>query len=211
MNNDLDNALASLPLVAILRGVTPEAVLPVADVLLDEGFRLIEVPLNSPQPWSSLERLAGHCPPGVLAGAGTVLTADDARRLAATGCRLMVTPNTDTAVIAAARAEGLATLIGCMTPSEALAAAAAGADALKLFPAASLGPAYLRDLGAVLPPALPVLAVGGIDTGNLADFHAAGARGFGLGSNLFKPGRPPQEVRARARDLVAAWRALSPL
>lgn len=210
MHAALDHALAELPLVAILRGVTPQAVLPVADALLAEGFRLIEVPLNSPEPWASLERLAAHCPEGVLAGAGTVLTADDARRLAATGCRLLVTPNTDAEVIAAARAEGLATLIGCMTPTEALAATASGADALKLFPAASLGPGYLRDLRAVLPPALPVLAVGGIDAGNLRDFHAAGARGFGLGSNLYKPGRPPDEVRARARDLVAAWRALPP-
>lgn len=204
----LQQALAECPLVAILRGIQPDEVLDVADVLIASGLRLIEVPLNSPRPWESIARLKAHCPGEVLVGAGTVLSSADARRLAGLDAALLVTPNCDPEVIRVGREAGMASLIGCMTPTEALAAQGAGACALKLFPAAHLGVGYFNDLRAVLSPELPVLAVGGIDIPNMAAWHAAGIDGFGLGGNLYAPGCPVQEVERRAAALVAEWRRL---
>ena len=204
----LDEALETLPLVAILRGITPEEVENVCDALVDAGFRLIEIPLNSPRPWESIERAVAHCPDSVLIGAGTVLDVADAEHLARLGAPLMVTPNSDPEVVRAGAGQGLAPLIGCMTPSEALAAARAGARALKLFPAARLGTGYFKDISAILPPDLPVLAVGGVERGNMAEWHGVGVRGFGFGSNLYKPGRSADDVAAIATELVAEWRRL---
>ncbi|ATJ81962.1 2-dehydro-3-deoxy-6-phosphogalactonate aldolase [Halomonas beimenensis] len=201
----LDEILATRPLVAILRGITPDEVAPVVDALVAAGFRLIEIPLNSPEPWTSIERAAARCPAGVLVGAGTVLEPADAARLAERRTPLLVTPNTDPEVIAAGRAHDLVPLIGCMTPSEALAAARAGARGLKLFPAARLGTGYFRDIRAILPPRIPVLAVGGIERANMAEWHAAGIDGFGFGGNLYRPGRSADEVGRVARQLVAEW------
>lgn len=204
----LDAILATRPLVAILRGITPDEVEPVVDALVAAGFRLIEIPLNSPEPWTGIERAAARCPANVLVGAGTVLEPADAARLAERRAPLLVTPNTDPAVISAGLAHGLAPLIGCMTPSEALAAARAGARGLKLFPAARLGPGYLRDIRAILPHRVPVLAVGGIERADMAEWHAAGIDGFGFGGNLYRPGRSADEVGRLARDLVAEWERL---
>lgn len=204
----LDESLETLPLVAILRGITPEEVEDVCDALVGAGFRMIEIPLNSPRPWESIERAVEHCPASVLIGAGTVLEAADAARLERLGAPLMVTPNTDPEVVRAGVDHGLAPLIGCMTPSEALAAARNGARALKLFPAARLGTGYFKDISAILPEALPVLAVGGIERSNMAEWHAVGIRGFGFGSNLYKPGRDAAEIAEIAADLVAEWRRL---
>lgn len=206
--NVLENALDELPLVAILRGITPDEIEPVADALITAGFRMIEIPLNSPSPWQSIERLRRHCPAGVLVGAGTVLDGNEVSRLACAGGELLITPNTDPQIIAAGLGAGLAPVIGCMTPTEALMAARAGALALKLFPAARLGSGYFSDLRAVLPKDLPVLAVGGINGSNMAEWHAAGIGGFGFGGNLYCPGRPPAEVGRIAADLVAEWRRL---
>lgn len=203
-----EQAMAACPLVAILRGVHPDEVLEVADTLMECGIHMIEVPLNSPAPWESLARLKAHCPPEVLVGAGTVLSTEEVRRLAGLEAALLVTPNTDPAVIREGRAAGLAPLIGCLSPTEALAAARAGASALKLFPATRLGVDYFRDLRAVLPPTLPVLAVGGIDIDDLAAWYAAGIDGVGLGGSLYAPGRPIREIEARALALVAEWRRL---
>jgi len=202
-------AFAAMPLVAILRGITPDEVLPVAGALVAAGFTLLEVPLNSPDAFDSIARLHAHCPPRVVVGAGTVLTPEDVGRLAALGAGLVVTPNTDPAVIDAAVRSDLVALVGCMTPTEALLATRHGARALKIFPATALGPAYLKDIRAVLPVHTRLVPVGGIDVEAMTAFHAAGASGFGLGSVLYKPGRSAADVGAVARDLVAAWRRLS--
>lgn len=204
----LQQALAACPLVAILRGIRPDEVLDIADVLIASGLRLIEVPLNSPNPWESIVRLRAHCPDEVLVGAGTVLSSADARRLAGLDAPLLVTPNCDLEVIRAGHEAGMASMIGCMTPTEALAAQRAGACALKLFPAAHLGVGYFNDLRAVLAPDLPVLAVGGIDIPDMATWHGAGIDGFGLGGSLYVPGRSSQEVERRAAALVAEWHRL---
>lgn len=207
-NDVFARAFAEMPLVAVLRGIEPEAVPAVADALVDAGFRLLEVPLNSPRPFDSIARLVECCPEGVVVGAGTVLLPRAAERLAATGAKLMVTPNTDPATIEAGVAAGLVPMIGCMTPSEALTALRHGARVLKMFPAARLGPAYLKDVRAVLPKGTPVVTVGGIGLDNMESFHAAGADGFGFGTNLYAPGRTAAEVGAIARDLVAERRRL---
>ncbi|MCB1872274.1 MAG: 2-dehydro-3-deoxy-6-phosphogalactonate aldolase [Chromatiaceae bacterium] len=202
-----DRAFEQMPLVAILRGVKPDEVLPLADLLIEAGFTLIEIPLNSPDPFTSIRRLVEHCPAEVLVGAGTVLLAEDARRLGDLGARLLVTPNTDCAVIRAGCEAGLVPIIGCLTPSEAFTALACGAAALKLFPAGRLAPGYAGDIKTVLPTGTRLLGVGGIGTGQIAAYRAGGYDGFGIGSSLYRPGRPADEVGALARELVAQWRS----
>ncbi|WP_106418366.1 2-dehydro-3-deoxy-6-phosphogalactonate aldolase [Salinicola tamaricis] len=204
----LETALRERPLVAILRGITPEEVDGVFDALVAADFKLIEIPLNSPRAWESIAAISKRCPADVVIGAGTVLDPADAEHLAGLDAPLLITPNSDPEVIRAGVAHGLAPMIGCMTPTEALAAAKAGATALKLFPAARLGTAYFKDIRAILPKGLPVLAVGGIEQSNMAEWHAHGVAGFGFGSNLYKPGRHAAEVGEIARALVAEWQRL---
>lgn len=203
-------AFAAVPLVAILRGITPPEVPAVAAALVEAGITLIEVPLNSPDPFDSLRALVKACPATVSVGAGTVLEADAVARIQEAGGQFIVTPNTDPEVIGAAATAGLASLIGCLTPTECLAAARAGATMLKIFPASRLGPGYIKDLRAVLPKDLPVLGVGGIGAAAFAEYRTAGCSGFGIGSDIWKPGRPATEVGAAARRLVEAWRRLGP-
>lgn len=191
--------------VAILRGVTPAEVLDVAAVLHEAGVRVIEVPLNSPQPFDSIGRLAAAWGGRVLVGAGTVLTPADVDRVADAGGRLVLAPNFDAAVVRQTRARGLLSVPGVATPSEGFAALAAGADALKLFPAEMLGPPVLKAWRAVFPPGTPMLPVGGVGVANLAAFKAAGAAGAGIGSSLYAPGVTLDELGRRARALVAAW------
>ena len=200
----LSAAMARCPLVAILRGVQPHEIVAIADVLVEEGFALIEVPLNSPDPLASIAAIAGRYPAPVLVGAGTVLSVDQVAQVAATGARLIVSPNTDVAVIAASAAAGLISLPGYATPSEAFAALAAGATGLKLFPAEAANPAVLKAQRAVLPGDAPVLVVGGITPDKIASWMAAGANGFGLGSALYRPGDTVADVRKRARAFVTA-------
>jgi len=202
-----DTLLSELPIVAILRGVTPARVAGVAEALYGAGIRAIEVPLNSPEPFKSIEILAGQFGDRCLTGAGTVLTVEDAGRVAEAGGRLMVTPNTDPAVIAQGVKRGLTVMPGFFTPSEGFAAIAAGARILKLFPASTGGIAHLQAMLAVLPKDVPVYAVGGVGAGNMAEWKKAGARGFGLGSDLFKPDFSDAEIAARAAKCVAAFRA----
>jgi 2-dehydro-3-deoxyphosphogalactonate aldolase len=202
-------ALARLPLVAILRGLRPEEAAAHGAALELAGFALIEVPLNSPDPFTSIATLRRSCAPATLVGAGTVTRIDEVERLAATGADLAVMPHADTTVIRAAKAAGLLCVPGVATPTEAFAALHAGADALKLFPAELVTPAVMKAMRAVLPPALPLLPVGGITPEVLAGWRAAGASGFGLGSALYAPGRSADDVGQRAAQFVRAWRDCS--
>ncbi|EKV28587.1 2-dehydro-3-deoxyphosphogalactonate aldolase [Caenispirillum salinarum AK4] len=208
MTDAFDTAFDGMPLVAVLRHITTDEIIPVADALVDAGFRFLEVPLNSPDAFTSIGKLAKHCPPHVLTGAGTVLEPSQVRRLADTGAKLMVTPNTDADVIDAAVSAGLYPLIGCLTPTEALQAVRRGARGLKIFPASRMGPDYLKDIRAVLPQGTRLLPVGGIGLETMEAFHRTGADGFGYGTNLYKPGRPAADVGETARALVTEFRRL---
>jgi 2-dehydro-3-deoxyphosphogalactonate aldolase len=192
-------------IIAILRGVQPEVVLEIAAALLDGGIRIIEVPMNSPQPLLSIERLAARFGEQALIGAGTVLSAAQVRDVAAAGGRLIVSPNMERAVVEQALQQGLESLPGVMTATEAFAALAAGARQLKLFPASSLGVAHLRALRDVLPGDVRVWAVGGAGSANLRDWVRAGAAGIGVGAALFTPGTSIATLTERARELVNAW------
>jgi len=202
----VDALLSELPLVAILRGVTPARIEGVATALFDAGIRAIEVPLNSPDPFASIEKLARLFGDRCLTGAGTVLDVANVDRVADAGGKLLVTPNTNPAVIAHGVARGMTVMPGFYTPSEGFAANAAGAKYLKLFPASSGGIDHLKAMLAVLPKGLPVYAVGGVGAGNMSEWKKAGAAGFGLGSDLFKPDFTDEEIAARAAKCVAAWR-----
>jgi 2-dehydro-3-deoxyphosphogalactonate aldolase len=202
----LKSALARCPLVAILRGVRPDEVEAVGDAIIEAGFAMIEVPLNSPDPLDSIARLARRYGPDVLVGAGTVLTTDDVAGVAQAGGRLIISPNVNGDVIRASVAAGMISLPGFYTPTEAFAALDAGATGLKLFPAEGASPAYLKAQRAVLPKDLPMLAVGGVTPDNLAQWMAAGAQGAGLGSALYQAGLSAAEVGARAQAFMAAVR-----
>jgi len=202
-------AFAACPLVAILRGLTPAEAPAIGDALADAGFTLIEVPLNSPDPFASIRLMADRLAGRAFVGAGTVLTVEQVGQVADAGGTLVVSPNTNPDVIRATVAAGLISMPGYFTPSEGFAALAAGATALKLFPADGTTPAMLKAQRAVLPRDLPVLAVGGITPDNMAEWKAAGANGYGLGSNLYKPGKPAAEVAQAAGRYVQAWKALA--
>ena len=201
--------LAELPLIAILRGITPDEALPVGMALAEAGFRIIEVPLNSPQPLHSIERLARELGARCLIGAGTVMSTVQVQDVAQAGGRLIVMPHGDEQVIRAAKAHGLWCAPGIATPTEGFAALAAGADALKLFPAELLTPLVVKALRAVFAPQVLFLPVGGITPQNLAAYRSAGASGFGLGSALYKPGMAPQQVARQAQAFVNAWAAMT--
>jgi 2-dehydro-3-deoxyphosphogalactonate aldolase len=198
----------ALPLIAILRGITPDAVVEHVEALIAEGFDAIEIPLNSPDWQRSIPLAVETAGARALVGAGTVLSPEAAAQVADLGGHLMVTPNTDPATIRTARERNLYTAIGFMTPTEAFAALAAGAQSLKLFPSSNLGPAYIKSIRAVLPPDVPLLAVGGVTPENLGQFLDAGCIGAGLGSDLYKPGQPVARTRERAAAFVAAYRAV---
>ena len=201
--------LSPLPLVAILRGLQPDEAVATGCAIVDAGFRVLEVPLNSPQPFDSIALLADALGDGVLVGAGTVMSPADVEAVAAAGGRLIVMPHADVAVIRAAKAAGLLCVPGVATPTEAFAALAAGADGLKLFPAEQAAPAVLKAWRAVLPREVPVLPVGGISPDTMAPWIAAGAAGFGIGSALFAPARPLDDIASRARAFAQAWHNLS--
>lgn len=200
----LDTAFSACPLVAILRGLTPDEALPVGDALVEAGFTLLEVPLNSPRPLDSIQALASHLKGRALVGAGTVLSTTAAEEVVAAGGRLIVMPHADTAVIARAKELGAACVPGIATPTEAFAALAAGADALKIFPAEMVAPKVVKAMLAVLPKGVRLLPVGGITPETMGPYLAAGAAGFGLGSALYAPATPAPTVGARARAFRAA-------
>ncbi|WAJ27642.1 2-dehydro-3-deoxy-6-phosphogalactonate aldolase [Antarcticirhabdus aurantiaca] len=195
-------------LVAILRGLTFDEVEPVVGGLIEAGFEAIEIPLNSPDPFRSIERAVRLAPDGVLIGAGTVLQPAQVDRLAEVGGRLLVSPNIDPAVMERASAHGMVTMPGVMTPTEAFTALACGASALKFFPASLLGPAGIKAVRAVLPKDAVVGAVGGVGPAEFASYAAVGVSVFGLGSNLYAPGMDAEEVNRRGSEAVAAYRAL---
>jgi 2-dehydro-3-deoxyphosphogalactonate aldolase len=198
-------AFAALPLVAICRGIQPHEAEGIGAALYAAGFRLIEVPMNSPQPLASIAILARSLPSDAVLGAGTVLSTAAVQDVRNAGGSLIVMPHADTSVIGAAKAAGMACVPGAATPTEAFAAVHAGADALKLFPAELVTPSVMRAMRAVLPPGLPLLPVGGITPESMATWRAAGASGFGLGSALYQPGLAAAAVGERARAFVAAW------
>lgn len=199
--------LQRMPLVAILRGLTPDDAVPIAAALRDAGICCLETPLNSPRPFDSIAAMRSAFGEELFVGAGTVLTEEDVSNAAQAGAQFIVSPNTDARIIAATKARGLHSAPGFFTPTEALAAAQAGADALKLFPAESGGPPHLKAMKAVLPPELPVLAVGGVSAATMRDWIAAGAAGFGIGGALYRPGDSPAAVGRKAAELVSAFKA----
>lgn len=200
-----DDAFAALPLVAILRGIRPDEAADIGSALVDAGFRIIEVPLNSPEPLRSIEVLAGSLGQDAVIGAGTVMSERAVQEVADAGGRLIVMPHGDPTVIRAAKAADLTCMPGVATPTEGFAALAAGADALKLFPAEAMPPKVVKAWSAVVPPETALLPVGGIKPETMADYVTAGARGFGLGAALYRPGDNAARVAANARRFVDVW------
>jgi 2-dehydro-3-deoxyphosphogalactonate aldolase len=201
-----DSTAEGAALVAILRGVVPERILKIGDVLYAAGFRMIEVPLNSPDPFASIAALAACNRPDWIVGAGTVLTCADVRQTHAAGGRLVVAPNSDPEVIRCALQLGMRVMPGFATATEAFQATQAGARDLKLFPACTYGPRHVQALRAVLPTSVRVFPVGGVGVADIPAWLAAGAAGFGLGSELFRPEYELEEIAQRAADLVRAVR-----
>ncbi len=195
------------PLIAILRGLKPEETEGVVGALIETGFRAIEIPLNSPDPFRSIEIAAKMAPADCLIGAGTVLSTEDVDALDAAGGKLMVSPNADADVITAARVKGMVTMPGVLTPTEALVAAKAGATGLKFFPASIIGTAGINAIRTILPKDLVIAAVGGVSDKNFADYTNAGILAFGLGTSLYKPGMTAAEVRERAIVTLSAYDA----
>ena len=199
---ELVDCLRQCPIIAILRGVPTEQSAAVCEALITAGVKAIEVPLNSPTPFASLEAMVRQARGRALLGCGTVLTAAQVDMVHKSGGRMVVSPNTNPEVIRRTKQLGMLSIPGFFTATEALQALDAGADALKLFPAGPAGPAYLKDLRAVLDPRLLILPVGGVDLSNIAAFKAAGAGGFGIGGALYKPGDTAEMVLAKASEFV---------
>ena len=206
--NSLSDYLSPLPLVAILRGITPQEAIPVSEILYDLGFRIIEVPLNSPQPFDSIAAIATRFDGSALIGAGTVLTIDDVARVRDAGGNLIVMPHSDADIIRAAKRCGMICTPGIATPTEGFAALAAGADGLKLFPAEMLKPKVVKALRAIFAKDTIMIPVGGIAPDSMADFWNAGATGFGLGSALYRPGMTPNDVREMAAKFIRVFASL---
>lgn len=197
-------AIAAMPIVAILRGVTPDEVVPVAQAIFDAGVRVIEVPLNSPEPLTSIGRLATHFGDRAIVGAGTVLTTDDVARCKAAGAQIIVSPNMNPDVIRATVSAGMISAPGCLTPTEAFTALEAGAHAVKLFPGELISAAAVKAMRAVLPKEAIVLVVGGISADAMQNYHDAGANGFGIGGGIYRAGTSAAQAGANAAKFVAA-------
>ena len=192
------SAIEKHPLIAILRGIKPTEVVDVAEILIEKDFKIIEIPLNSPDPIRSIELLTHYFENHAIIGAGTVVDETSIRSIAEAGAKLVVMPNGNGIVVKAAKDRGLIAIPGIATPSEAFAMIEAGADALKLFPAEGIPPSVLKAMKAVLPSTVPILPVGGITPEKINDYLKAGAIGFGLGSALYKPGMTLRDIRKNA-------------
>lgn len=203
------SALDRCPLVAVLRWISPDEVEDVTEILIEAGFRLIEVPLNSPDPLTSIERLAKRFGTDALIGAGTVMSPSDVTRVRDAGGRLIVTPHGDVTVVSAAHAQQMACFPGVATPTEGFAALQAGADGLKVFPAEAISPAVLKAWRAVFATDIPLLPTGGITPESMPAWREAGASGFGIGGNLYRPGRSLDDIRASATAFAEAWHTLA--
>ena len=204
--NEFNIAFDQLPLVAILRGLTPPEAPAIGQALHSAGFRLLEVPLNSPDPLQSISLLRAQCPDAVV-GAGTVLTPEQVRQVHAAGGQMVISPNFNLAVVQETLRLGMVSLPGILTPTEAFAALAAGAHGLTIFPAELASPAVVKALLAVLPAGTRILPVGGISASNMAPWLSAGASGFGIGSSLYKPGKPAFEVERDVSIFIASYAA----
>lgn len=202
------NSYMTMPLIAILRGITNDEVVDVTAALIEEGFTMIEVPLNSPNAIESIRRIVEIYGDKALIGAGTVLTVEQVDAVAAVGGKLIVSPNMNPAVIKRTKELGMVSTPGVATPTELFAAIEAGADAAKAFPADAIPPSTVKAWASVAPKGYPIMAVGGIHAGNMADYFAAGAVGFGIGSNLYKPGKTVAEVRTVAKEMIQTISAL---
>lgn len=202
-----DAAFSACPLVAILRGIHPDEVIPVAEALFTQGFRLIEVPLNSPQPFESIARLVPAFRDRAVIGAGTVTTSDEVAELARLKAQMVISPHADPTVIGATISAGLVSLPGVLSATEAFSALRAGAHALKLFPMEIIGASGVKALGAVLPKGTRLIGVGGISVATIPPLKAAGCAGFGIGSTLYKPGDTADVVGRSAAAMIAAWQA----
>ncbi|MGL1922404.1 MAG: 2-dehydro-3-deoxy-6-phosphogalactonate aldolase [Hyphomicrobiales bacterium] len=201
------DAVAKMPLVAIIRGVKPTEVLDIATALKSAGFIFIEVPLNSPDPYQSIQLMADNLGEECIIGAGTVTSVEQAENVHQAGGRLIVSPNTNTKVIQRTKQLGMISIPGFYTPSEAFTAIEAGADGLKMFPSDTLGTKGLKAIKVVLPPEIPLFAVGGVNAGNIAEYLNVGATGFGLGSGIYKPAMAADQVYKNAKAYVAAYKA----
>jgi 2-dehydro-3-deoxyphosphogalactonate aldolase len=197
----------TMPLIAILRGVRPEETEDIVEAVVESGIRIVEIPLNSPEPFASIEKAARKFSQQAMIGAGTVLTPDDVARAAEAGAEIVVSPNCDAAVVRKSKALNLASVPGVLTPSEAFAAVAEGADVLKFFPGELLGLPVLRAYAAVLPKHIPMLLVGGVTVESIKVFAKSPVGGFGIGSSLYKPGLSASQVGERSRNFVAAMRS----
>jgi 2-dehydro-3-deoxyphosphogalactonate aldolase len=207
-SKSIKSLLSEMPLIAILRGIKPAEAPQVAKVLIDAGFRIIEVPLNSPNPIESIRRMVHELGDQALFGAGTVTDPLSIAEIKAAGGRVIVSPHLDADIVNLTKKSELFSIPGVATPSEAFTALAAGADALKLFPGEACPPKVLKAIKVVLPPQTLLLPVGGINHGNMADYWQAGAAGFGIGSNLYAPGRNVEEIALRANELVVAMNSI---
>lgn len=201
---DFKEALKTCNLIAILRGIRPDEAEPVGEALIEAGWRIIEVPLNSPDPLKSIEKLQARFGDRALIGAGTVLTEAEVADVAATGARVIISPNANPAVIKATAARGMISLPGVATPTEAFAAIAAGATGIKAFPAEAIPPIAIKAWKAVLPKEIPVFAVGGVTPDNMKGYVDAGASGFGIGGALYKPGAEVAAIAQKARQFIEA-------
>jgi 2-dehydro-3-deoxyphosphogalactonate aldolase len=204
MSSELDAWLEKMPVVAIIRGVTPDHVIEIGQAIYEAGIGIIEVPLNSPEPFESIKRLSIDLGEECIIGCGTLINEEDAKRVAKVGGRIAVTPNTRPSVIQKCIELGMTPMPGWATPTEAFAAYRAGARYLKLFPASSFGSGHIKAVKAVLPSDAKILAVGGAGADNAAEWLAAGIDGFGIGSDIYKAGRSAEDVHQRCKDIVDA-------